>query len=103
MKTKSENLSELELQLVTDGLLSSLELEMTNSAFGYEYAIKALEEEGQFGLHAEKILSEIESFKEAYFEARVQMNTIDARRLEDFENSLKVEKTLVFAEPKYLH
>lgn len=103
MKTKDNDNRELELQNITDGLLSTLELAMTNSAFGFEYALKELEQESQFGIRAEEIALEIEKLKESYFEARAQMGTLDARRLENFENELKVEKTIIFSQPKYLH
>jgi hypothetical protein len=83
--------------------LSNLELMMTNSAFGYEYAVKALEEEGEFSIRAEQILNEIEAHKAAYFEARLQMCTLDAVHLENFESTLKAEKATIFNKTNYLH
>lgn len=83
--------------------VTNLELAMTNSAFGYEYALKALEEEGEFGMKAEQIRAEMENLKEAYFSARTQLNTLDAQRLHFFENALMVEKSLVFPKEQYVH
>lgn len=111
MKGKNEN-NEAGLKTVSyieiDPALSlppvtNLELAMTNSAFGYEYAMKALEEEGEFGIKAEQIRAEIENLKEAYFNARSQLCTLDAQRLHSFESALLVEKSLVFPKPQYVH
>lgn len=84
-------------------VLNNLELTMTNSAFGYEYALKALEEEGELSAKAEHMRVEIETFKEAYFEARSRMTKIDPNYLEKFEQALKIEKSIVFSKTEYLH
>lgn len=82
---------------------TNLELAMTNSAFGYEYAVKALEEEGEFSIKAEQLKAEIENLKEVYFNARTMMHTLDAQRLHSFESALQVEKSLVFPKEQYMH
>lgn len=96
-----------DVEAVFDGsskdVLNSLELAMTNSAFGFEYALKALEEEGDFSAKAEHIRVEIEAFKDAYFEARLRMTKLDPNHLEKFEQALKIEKSVVFSKTEYLH
>lgn len=76
--------------------VTDLEMAMTSSAIGYEYALKALEEEGNFSVKAEQLKTELEAYKEAYFDARIQMRDLDARRLEDFETSLAAQKSVMF-------
>ena len=83
--------------------VTNLELAMTNSAFGYEYALKALEAEGDFGLKAEQLKAEIENLKQAYFTARLQFGSLDAGRLTSFENALRAEKSMIFSKPQYLN
>lgn len=99
--------SSFDVEAVFDGtpkdVLNNLELTMTNSAFGYEYALKALEEEGELSAKSEHFRIEIEAFKDAYFEARQRMTKLDPNYLEKFEQALKVEKSIVFSKTEYLH
>jgi hypothetical protein len=88
---------------MTPEIVSNLELAMTNSAFGYEYALKALEEEGEFGLRSEQLRSEIENLKAAYFEARGHLYHLDNTHLEKFETALQAEKAVLFTKQAYLH
>lgn len=85
------------------GLLTNLELAMTNSTFGYEYALRALQEEGEFGMRAEQLRAEVEKHRDAYFEVRGQMLEMDAARLESFEAALRWEKSLLFGSTQMVH
>lgn len=102
-----QNISQVDVETIINSqkqnLFGTLELTMTNSAFGYEYALKALEDEGEYGVKAEQIKVEIENLKNAYFDARLQMVTLDASRLEKFETLLIAEKSVLFSKSAYLH
>ncbi|MBF0107524.1 MAG: hypothetical protein HQM16_19625 [Deltaproteobacteria bacterium] len=87
-----------DLQSVTD-----LEFVMTNSAFGYEYAISALDKEGEWGFGSDKIKQEVDGYKKAYFEARRKLKRLDERRLTKLEQDLTMQKMMVFSRQKYLH
>lgn len=97
---------ELQLQEVQMESHTSTDLEMimTNSAFGYEYAVVALEEEEDaFGIDAARIQSQLEQFKELYFDARQKLEVIDAPKLARVESDLQMQKLVVFAKREYLH
>lgn len=84
---------------------TDLELAMTSSAIGFEYAAEALEVEGELGPQAERLKAEIEQFKTAYFEARLQFKILDADRLGRFERDLTAQKAMIFGQTEqvYLH
>lgn len=83
--------------------VADLKFIMTHSAFGFEYASKALLEEGEYGLNADRIRADIERFRQAYFAARVKLKNMDADLLEKFEADLQLQKRMLFSEQKYLH
>src|SRR5688500_10607257 len=74
--------------------VTDLEYVMTTSAFGYEYAKSALSQEGDFGFQSEKLLCEIDSHKQTYFFARNKLKGLDARRVDELERELKIQKLL---------
>lgn len=82
---------------------TQLELTMTKSAIAYEYALDALDQEGDFGYNSEKIRLEIESVKQTYFNARTLLLGIDAKRLNAFEIELKWRRESLFTKNSYLH
>lgn len=84
---------------------TDLEMVLTSSAIGFEYAREALEAEGELGPQAERLKMEIEQFKENYFSARARFSCLDATRLARFERDLKQQKAVVFGntEQEYLH
>lgn len=89
----------LDSQTVTD-----LEFIMTKSAFGYQYAIDALEQVDQNNFDAEQAMNEVESFKKAYFLARQKLKQIDNDRLAKLEEDLRIQKMSVFGlKQNYLH
>jgi hypothetical protein len=84
--------------------LTHLELAMTNSAFGHQYALFALQETDDLGEGADEIRQTLESFKRDYFSARVQFENMDGERLKAFESDLQSQKVAVFDRtPVYLH
>jgi hypothetical protein len=76
--------------------VTDLEYVMTNSAFGYEYAVQALEVEGEYGLMAEKLRLDIDVHKQTYFIARDKLHGLDLKQLERVENDLRLQKMVVF-------
>lgn len=84
---------------VLDRLLD-LEMVLTNSAYGHAYAEQALEETGEFGEQSERLKLQLEGFKERYFDARVELNLLDANRLENLEKNLQAQKMILFYEHK---
>ena len=101
---------ELELQPVVSqafefsnaGNTSSLEFILTNAAFGFEYALKELEESGEYGFHAERIRSEMDTYKQAYFEARNKLQELDELKLICVEEELRLQKMIVFSGQNYV-
>lgn len=114
MKTNSNNLQvKTQLQQVeysesTEAGLSTVDLEliMTNSAYGYEYASCALSE-GDVrvgGPELYHLQAQIEQFKENYFSARQLLQRRDATRLSEFERDLQMQKCEIFSKSQsYLH
>lgn len=88
----------------TTECLTHLELAMTNSAFGHQYALYALEDIDELDEDADEIHHAIESHKRDYFIARVKFESLDKGRLEAFESDLQLQKVAVFEKrPVYLH
>lgn len=85
--------------------MTDLELAMTSSAIGFEYAREALDVEGELGPQAERLKAEIEQFKNAYFTARLKMKVQDEPHLTRFEQDLTAQKAMIFGfdEQQYLH
>lgn len=83
--------------LMSSETITDLEHIMTNSAFGYEYAKSALDEEGDFGFLSERLSLELESFRETYFDARLKLSHLDENRLKEIEQELKIQKLIVFS------
>ena len=82
---------------------TELELMMTKSAIAYEYALEALDHEGEFGYNSEKLRLEIEAVKQTYFNARTRLLGIDRQRLNVFETELKWRRESLFTKNSYLH
>lgn len=82
-----------------------LELAMTNSAFGFEYAALALNEcHGVGGPEVLHLQMQIDQYKRDYFAARRKLEKLDGTRLQRFEKDLAVQKIVAFtAPPTYLH
>lgn len=82
-----------------------LELAMTNSAFGFEYAALALNEcHSVGGPEVMHLQMQIDQFKQDYFVARRQLEKLDGTRLHRFEKDLAVQKIVAFSAPSaYLH
>ena len=87
----------------THETISELELAMTNSAIGFEYAKLALENIEKLGMQADRLSIEIEQHKIDYFEARDKLKTIDTERLSILESNLKNQKMVMFHPQQYLH
>jgi len=112
MKSNKDNMNELELQLqevqvsqkpMPSETVTSLQLIMTNSAFGYEYAMDALAQEDEYGVDAARIQVQVDRFKQVYFGAREKMNELDPSKLAEIEKDLQMQKLVVFAKQGYLH
>jgi len=80
-----------------------LELILTNSSFGYEYAMIALKEQGELGLVAEHIKSQLDACREVYLEARQKLQILDAVRLSELEQGLQRQKNEIFTKSESLH
>jgi hypothetical protein len=96
--SNSQCCSQLTLETITE-----LELALTNSAIGYEYAKVALESVSTFDMVADNLIVEIEKHKKEYFNARLKLETIDKSRLGILENNLKVQKMMMFESTVCLH
>lgn len=83
--------------------VSNLEFILTKSAFGFEYALIELKQEGEFGFQAEKIRMDLDSYKRTYFDARLKLKKLDELKLKDIEEQLRVQKMIVFSQPQLLH
>lgn len=83
---------------------AELELTMTRSSMGFEYAMKKLRHQDQFGLDVERINAQIDDLQHIYFEAREKFLRIDSSRLQEFELDLCRQKVSLFeASEKVLH
>lgn len=111
MKNTNQNKYDLDLELQEVGevqtidkqTLAELELIMTNSAFGFEYALNALDEGEAFGLESEKLRQEVENYRRVYFDARKKLERLDSTQLSQIEKDLHLQKLLVFSKQNYLH
>lgn len=95
--------SELAMSMPAKENATELELTMTKSAIAYEYALEALDQEGEFGYNSEKLRLEIEAVKQTYFNARTRLLGIDRQRLNAFEIELKWRRESLFTKNTYLH
>ena len=109
-KTNNHELQQLLLDPVARGgmqlkqeTIAELELSMTNSAIGFEYARLALEEEGLFGLRTIRLNSDIEEFQRKYFSARDKLQTLDKQRVSEVEENLQQQKKVLFSSVSHLH
>ena len=84
-------------------MIRDLQFAMTNSAIGYEYAMIALKEEGEYGFNAEQIRADIDQFRSSYFLARERLHSLDSDLLKDFEADLQMQKLMLFAKQDFLH
>ncbi|MBU0504577.1 MAG: hypothetical protein ABII18_06800 [bacterium] len=96
--SNSQCCSQLTLETITE-----LELALTNSAIGYEYAKVALDSVGTFDMVADNLIVEIEKYKNEYFHARHKLERIDKGRLGVLENNLKAQKLMMFESSACLH
>lgn len=80
-----------------------LELTMTKLAIAYEYALDALDHEGEFSFNSEKLRLEIEAVKQTYFDTRTRLLGMDEKRLNTFETELKWRRESLFTKNSYLH
>ena len=76
---------------------AELELTMTRSSMGFEYAMKKLRQQDAFGLDIERVNAQIDEMQQIYFAAREKFLTMDSSRLQEFELDLCRQKSNLFA------
>ena len=74
-----------------------LEVEMTESAFGHEYALMNLTESVSY-TQKEAILLELEKHRQRYFTARHELSKLDPAKLIVIEENLRVQKEIILRE-----
>lgn len=81
---------------LTDETVAELALAMTNAALGYEYAMLALEREGQYGIQTENIHAQLDSYKSSYFTKRERLSQLDGDKLAEIEERLCAQRQQFF-------
>ncbi len=76
---------------------AELELTMTRSSMGFEYAMKKLRQNDQFGLDVERVNAQLDDLQHIYFEAREKFLRMDSNRLQEFELDLCRQKSNLFS------
>lgn len=79
-----------------------LEVVMTHSAFGHEYALMNLKESTPYSKKIE-LLARMDFHKQAYFVARQKMERINPERLEKIEEDLRLQKEVILRNSIVLH
>lgn len=72
-----------------------LEVVLTQSSFGFEYARLNLQEAGSV-FQQQALLWELESYQKAYLDAREELSVIDPDRLLAVEDEIKLQKQNIF-------
>lgn len=80
----------------TDDLMN-LQMLMTNSSFGHEYARKEFSESHSFD-KKEKLLAKMDHYKRIYFEAREAIQNYFPEKLDAIEKDLLSQKQTLFTE-----
>ena len=75
----------------------TLQMLMTNSSFGHEYARKEFESARSYD-QKEELLAKMDHFKRIYFEARQTVSYHFPELLEDIEKDLLSQKLAIFSE-----
>lgn len=82
-------------------VLLGLEAAMTQSAFGYEYALMNLNDEAPYS-EKQSMMSQLENHKEVYFWARERMLHICPDKLVNIEENLKYQKQAFLYQPSQM-
>lgn len=81
---------------------AELELTMTRSSMGFEYAMKKLRQHDQFGLDVERVNAQLDDLQQIYFDAREKFLRMDSNRLQEFELDLSRQKANLFAANEHI-
>lgn len=103
METTLKNTRKINFTAENGDLISALELSMTRSTFGHQYALDALRKEGELGSHAEILRKQLEDYKSSYFSAREQLYSLDKQRLQKIEQDLFFQKQVLFSFSQEMH
>ena len=87
---------------VKETSILELEVVLTKSAFGHEYALMNLSENTSF-LNQQQILVQLEEHKKNYFWARDLMEKMNPEKLKAIEDDIRFQKEMILSQAVTLH